>query len=86
MGAPELLEETRRQPFNPFRLVMTDGQGFDIYHPDLIWVGKYAAFIGLTGAPNQLLFERTVKIDLLHVVRLEPLAAKAASSTNGEAH
>ena len=85
MGAPEILEETRRQPFEPFRIVITDGKGFDIYHPDLIWVGKYAAFIGLTGEPNQLLFERTVKIDLLHVVRLEPLAVKTASSANGKA-
>ena len=85
MGAPELVEETRRQPFEPFRLIMTDDKGFDIYHPDLIWVGKYAAFIGLAGEANLSLFERTIKIDLLHVVRLEPLAAKTAATTNGKA-
>lgn len=85
MGSIELLEETRRQPFLPFRLMMTDGQGYDISHPDLIWVGKYAAYIGLTGEPNQNLFERTVKIDLLHVVRLEPLAGQPNSPANGKA-
>jgi hypothetical protein len=83
MSAEELRDSLRQQPFEPFRLVMTDGTGFDIRHPDLLWVGRRAAMIGLTGDPGQTLFERSVKIDLLHVIRLEPLEAAPPSTSNG---
>jgi hypothetical protein len=73
MSPEELRETLRQQPFEPFRLVMTDGREFDVRHPDLLWVGKRTAMVGLTGDPGQTYYERSVKIDLLHVIRLEPL-------------
>lgn len=81
--APEELRDALRQPFEPFRLVMTDGEGYDIFHPDLLLVGKRTATVGLTGDPGQVFYERTVKVDLLHIVRLEPLNALRESPHNG---
>jgi hypothetical protein len=73
---PEVLRNVlRQQPFEPFRLVMTDGAGYEIRHPDLLWVGKRVAMVGLTGDPGQTLYERSVRVDLLPVIRLEPLTA-----------
>ena len=83
MTPEELRDELRQQPFEPFRLVMTDGEGYDIRHPDLLWVGKRTAYVGLTGQPGQTLFERTVKVDLLHVIRIVPLDAAKAPPANG---
>jgi len=72
--APEELRDVlRTQPFQPFRLVMTDGQAYEIRHPDLMMVGRRSAIVGLTGQPGRTLYERTVQVDLLHVIRLEPL-------------
>ncbi len=72
--APEYLRDLlRKQPFEPFRLVMTEGVGLDIRFPDLLWVGKRIAMVGLTGEPGQTFFERAVQVDLLHVIRIEPL-------------
>ena len=35
--APEELREAiRQQPFEPFRVVLADGVGYDIRHPDLM--------------------------------------------------
>lgn len=81
--APEELRDALRQPFEPFRLIMTDGEGYDIFHPDLLLVGKRTATVGLTGDPGQLFYERTVKVDLLHIVRLEPLNALRKPPRNG---
>jgi hypothetical protein len=79
--APEELRDTlRHQPFEPFRLVMTDGVGYEIRHPDLLWVGRRSAMIGLTGQPGQTFYERAVKIDLLHVVRVEPIESVSTKS------
>jgi hypothetical protein len=74
MSGEELRDALRRQPFEPFRLVMTDGEGFEIPHPDLFWVGRRSAMIGLTGQPGQTFYERAVQVDLRHVIRLEPLS------------
>jgi hypothetical protein len=76
MTAEELRDILRRQPFEPFRLVMTDGAAFDIRHPDLLWIGKRSAMVGLTGEPGQTFYERAVQVDLRHVIRLEPREAK----------
>lgn len=83
MSADELRDVLRRQPFEPFRLVMTDGAGFEVRHPDLLWVGRRSAMVGLTGDPGQTLYERAVKVDLLHVIRLEPLGAMPTSDNGG---
>jgi hypothetical protein len=47
-------------------------------------VGKRAAVIGLTNDPAEIAFERTIKVDLLHVVGIEELPAPPPSP-NGPA-
>ncbi len=83
MAPEELRDNLRQQPFEPFRLVMSDGEGYDIRHPDLLWVGQRTAYVGLTGQPGQTLFERAVKVDLLHIVRTVPLDGATRHPTNG---
>jgi len=73
MAPEELREVLRQQPFQPFRLVMTDGRSFDVRHPDLMMVGRRSAMVGLTGQPGRTYYERAVQVDLLHIIRLEPL-------------
>ncbi len=73
MAPEDLRDFLSKQPFEPFRLVMTDGVGPDIRHPDLLWVGRRITMVGLTGEPGQTFFERAVQVDLLHVIRIEPL-------------
>ncbi len=82
--APEELRDTLKQhPFEPFRIVLTDGAGYDIRHPDLLWIGQRTAYVGLTGQPGQTFFERSVRIDLLHISRIEPLDGTQALRGNG---
>ena len=80
--SPEALKDhLRRQPFEPFRMVQTDGTGFDVQHPDLLLVGVRQAIVGLPAKHKPTMFERTVTLDLLHVIRVEPLPQ---SSTPGQ--
>ncbi len=85
MAPQELRDAGKQQPFEPFRIVLTDGQSYDIRHPDLLMVGLRTATVGLTGEPGQTFYERTVKVDLLHVIRLEPLPAATPPTGNGAA-
>jgi hypothetical protein len=73
MTQEELQDAARRQPFEPFRVVLTTGETFDIRHPDLILVGRRSAIIGMTNDLNGTAYDRTMKVDLLHVVGIEEL-------------
>ena len=84
MTQQELHEAARRQPFEPFRLVLTNGATCVIRHPDLIMVGRRSAIIGLTTDAAGTAYERTIKVDLLHVVGIEELPSSPPSS-NGPA-
>lgn len=77
MTPQELRDTLRQQPFEPFRLVLTDGAFYDIRYPDLLWIGQQTAYVGLTGQPGQTFFERAVKVDLFHIIRAEPLDVTA---------
>jgi hypothetical protein len=72
----ELANAIRRQPFVPFRITLTEGSSYEIRHPELCMAGRRSAVIGIT-APDDpdRLFERSVTVDLLHIVRLESIEA-----------
>jgi hypothetical protein len=76
MHPEELFLAARRQPFEPFRLCVSDGAAYDIRHPDMILPGRRAAVIGLPHDPAQP-YERFVTVALLHVTQLEPLDASS---------
>ena len=84
MAPTELRDSLTRQPFEPFRLVLSDGASYDIRHPDLLWVGQRSAYVGLTGQAGSTFFERSVKVDLLHVTQIVPIGAESPPS-NGTA-
>ncbi len=73
MTHEEVYEAARRQPFEPFRLILTTGAAHDIRHPDLIKVGRRSAVVGVTNEANDAVYDRTIKVDLLHVVGIEEL-------------
>jgi hypothetical protein len=81
MTRQELQEEARRQPFRPFRVVLTTGEMYDIRHPDLIMVGRRSVEIGITNEEGGTAYDRIVRAVLLHVVRTEELPITA--SPNG---
>jgi hypothetical protein len=86
MSNQELSDSLRQQPFEPFRLVLSDGGCFDIRYPDLLWVGELTAYVGLVGDPGKTFFQRAVKVDLDHITRVEPLEGKTPATKNGPSH
>lgn len=80
MTQEELQQAARRQPFEPFRVILTTGATYDIRHPDLIMVGRRSATIGLTHQPEKTVYDYTIKVDLLHIVGIQELPAPPPSS------
>jgi len=82
MTRKDLLQRVRQRPFVPFRMVLTEGTTYEVRHPDFIMVGRDSVVVGLPGEQEQEFYETSVLIDLLHIVRLEPLEAGTPSGSS----
>ena len=63
-------------------MILTTGATHYIRHPDLIMDGRRSAIIGVTKKPDRTVYDVTVQVDLLHVVRVES-TPDAAGASNG---
>ena len=81
MRPEDILELLRARPFRPFRISLSDGQRFEVRHPELAMVGRNQVVIGVADAAGpEGTFERTVNCALLHVITTEWIDGGVAGS------
>ncbi len=71
MRAVDFQELLDTQPFKPFVVHTSTGERFTIPHPDMIMIGRSSVTIGLPTDNSPRVYERTARISLLHVVKLD---------------
>ena len=76
----DILTRLRLRPFVPVRIIISSGQTFDIFHPDLVLVGRRDMIIGMASRENPAQYEQTTRVPLMHVTAMEDLPAPSASS------
>src|SRR5262249_56174336 len=69
----ELRELVNRTPFVPLRLYLSDGNQINVWHKEMIIVARRSVSVGLPLTPESTEADRTALLDLLHIVRVEPL-------------
>ncbi len=80
MFRPEDIQaRLRQQPFRPLRMVASEGMRYDIYHPDLVLVGQRDITIGIPSAENPAIYDRMIRVAMVHVVGLEDLPERSVS-------
>lgn len=79
--AEDIQTRLREKPFRPLRLIANEGLRYDIYHPDLVLVGQRDLTIGYPGPENPTIYDRVVRVALVHLVGLEDLPAPASPGT-----
>lgn len=83
MRAKELVSLIRRHPFEGFRIYMSDGQAYNVLHPEMIAVSRTLVFIALSGKSSRGVedWEDWIHCDPVHITRVGPLPkSKRASS------
>ncbi len=84
MFTPEAIQaRLRQQPFFPLRILVSEGQRFEIHHPDLVLVGKRDLTIGFASPDSPTVYDRQIRVALVHVVALEDLPV-TGSTVNGQ--
>lgn len=82
--AEDIQARLREQPFRPLRLIATEGLRYEIHHPDLVFVGQRDLMIGYASPDRPTVYDRVVRVAIVHLVGIEDLSAPAVS-TNGAA-
>jgi hypothetical protein len=77
MNPETLREQVCKQPFEAFRVYLSDGSHYDIRHPEMIAITRRDMAIAI-GPGNDELPDRLATCDPLHIVRVEPLNGRAA--------
>jgi hypothetical protein len=76
-SADDIQARLREKPFTPLRIVTTTGQAYDVYHPDLVLVGRRFLVIGLPSAENPAQADQVTGVSVLHVTELRDLPSPA---------
>jgi hypothetical protein len=64
----------RKQPFQPFRITLTDGRTYEVRHPELAMVGRSIVIIGLARPDEpQPVSDHQVTVSLLHIMQIEAI-------------
>ncbi len=82
MRPEELTALLKAKPFVHLRIHMTDGQTYDIRHPEVVWVLRQRFDVAIGPDPTTGVVDRVEHCSLLHVVRVEELQS-APKSQNG---
>jgi hypothetical protein len=79
MHAEDIRAVTRATPFEPVKVFLSNGETYDIWHPDMILTGSGAAHIAVPSPGDPPDAGSRVKIvSLVHVIKIEKLAIPAA--------
>jgi hypothetical protein len=72
MTADTFREILRRSPFEPFRVVMSSGESYNVVHPEMAFVTAKSLILALPdpSAPDA---ERLAFCSYLHIVHVETL-------------
>jgi hypothetical protein len=75
--AETIQSRLREKPFRQVRIVASEGLRYDIYHPDLVLVGKRDMIVGIATPDNPGIYDRATRVAFVHIVALEDLPAPA---------
>ena len=67
-------------PFVPMRIIISSGQTFDVYHPDLVLVGVREIMIGMASKRNPAFYDQVTRVPLMHITALEDLPLPSATN------
>ena len=72
MRQQEVRDALRKEPFQPFRIYLSNGHSYDVRDPEFATLTRGSIFVGLPSGKDEVA-DRVIECDLLHVVALEPI-------------
>jgi hypothetical protein len=85
LTADDIHDRVRLRPFRPLRIVTSSGETYDVYHPDLIMVGRREITVGIPIGEAPTYYDRQDRIAIMHITALHDLPMPPPPPGNGQA-
>jgi len=73
----------KQQPFVPVRFLMSNGDAYDAWHPDLVMVGQREVMIGTASKRDPSTYDAVARLSILHLTAMQELTVPAPPKQNG---
>ena len=83
-SSDDIRSRVRQRPFVPVRIVTSAGDTFDIFHPDLIMIGRREVMVGMASTENPTHYEQVTRLAIMHITALEDLPAPTPPDGDGQ--
>ena len=80
MTADTIQEALDKEPFEPFRIRVTNGDSYYVHNPHMVALMKSKVFVALPDS------ERWVFVSYLHIAAIESLNGESHGSNGASAH
>ena len=77
MTAQDITKLLERTPFVPLRLHLSNGQTFEVKHPDFIWVFPSRLELAVPASEESRIMDHAEHISLPHIARIEEISVAA---------
>lgn len=84
LTADDIRDRVRSRPFSPLRIVTSSGESYDVYHPDLIMIGRREVTVGIPSGETPAYYDRQARIAIMHITALHDLPAAPTPPSNGQ--
>lgn len=78
MRPVELRTLSRRTPFVPIRIRLTDGSFYDVKHPEMALITRSTVEIGIEEKEGSGIADQVIYCSLVHIVKVEILNSHPA--------
>ncbi len=80
MSPEDLRLLVKRRPFKPYRITMSTSETFDVWHPDLLIVGRSIVALGFGRAGEEPIADGIIWLDLDQIVHVQPVSAPGTTT------
>lgn len=77
MTPDNVVELLHRQPFEPFRIVTSSGESYEVKHPEMAWPIRNGVYVGLGGKGTKVP-DRAAFVSLFHISAVETLRSNGS--------
>ena len=73
----DIRERVAQKPFNPFRIVTSSGQTYNVRHPEFVMIGKRTVVVGQPIHDDDPEWDLAQLVSVLHITALEPMSVQS---------
>ena len=82
--ADDIYQRLKQRPFTPLRLRASDGESYNVLHPELVLVSRRFLEVGTAAADDPRYFDQIARVSIMHITAVEDLPVQRSVSGNGE--